>query len=344
MTFDSVMHEGRDWPRPVLSPSFLQRLRSLSKWRDECLLAERQGRWRWPYATLGTVLAFGAWTTLSTFLFGLMDGIAVRTGTTADLDVALSETTWIAAGNPYSFAVMVLIGATFGLPILLLALLHGRAWSYAFTFSVPFRRAEFLKGAGAVLIVYSGFQLLDFALDPRSYSLAILPPHYLLWLAVAMAVLLFQTLGEELFFRGYLMRVWGAVLPIRGLVSTLVLLLFTSLHTGNADMSADLATSMVWFVISEALFYWVLFRTRSIAATWGMHWANNLFATLVATVPGYAPDLALVVYTDPAAFAEPSQLAAEPFWTLLLQAAPSALLLLLFLWRRSPFHLTQSEA
>jgi membrane protease YdiL (CAAX protease family) len=344
MTFDSVVQERRYGLPSAVATTVLRHLRSAFRWqRDDVLFTERQNRWRWPYALLGTVLAFGACFALTDLLIGLLDLIALWTDTTADLDVALSDTTWISIRNPYSFAAMVMLGATLALPVLLLALLHKRAWSFSFTYAVPFHWTEFLKGAGAVLVVYAGLQLVDFALDPHSYSLAVLPPHYLLWLAAAMAVLLVQTLGEELFFRGYLMRVWGAVLPVRALTVTPILLLFTMLHIGNADIGNNLDV-IVLFAVGEWLYYWVLFRTRSVAVSWGMHWANNLFATLVATVPGYAPDLALVIYMDPITSTSESHLATGSVFTVLLEAVSIALLLLLFLWRRSPFYLRQPEA
>jgi hypothetical protein len=69
----------------------------------------------------------------------------------------------------------------------------------------------------------------------------------------------------------------------------------------------------------------------------GMHWMNNAWAMLVATVPGQPTAMALVVYTDPVYAAGGSRLFDPAVY--LTAAAQLVALLALLLWPRSPFYL-----
>lgn len=94
---------------------------------------------------------------------------------------------------------------------------------------------------------------------------------------------------------------------------------------------------MIYFVVGEVIAFAVFFRTQNLAASAGLHWMNNVLALLMPTVPGQPTILGLVIYTDPVYVAGGSRLF-DPL-THAAGIVGVALLLTMFFWRRSPFHL-----
>jgi membrane protease YdiL (CAAX protease family) len=151
-------------------------------------------------------------------------------------------------------------------------------------------------------------------------------------------VILVQSAAEEIFFRGFLFRVWGAVIPYPLIVCGLLMALFIAIHIPNPDMQRDLAMGLVVFMGGEAVAYAALLRTKTLAASMGLHWANNIFAIFfLATVPLADSSAAVLVYTDPV-YAAGGSRALDPITHLTNIAAVAVLVALLF-WRRSPLYL-----
>jgi hypothetical protein len=152
-----------------------------------------------------------------------------------------------------------------------------------------------------------------------------------------------QSLGEEVLFKGYLLRVLGAVLPFRWLVVLPLVVAFTALHIGNTDLKRDPVFSLFYFALGEVIAFAIFLRTQNLAASAGMHWMNNVWSSLlVASAPDQSTTLALVVKTDPtladgqSGLLDPAAHAGE--------IAQLALLLALLFWRRSPFYLPETPA
>ena len=146
-----------------------------------------------------------------------------------------------------------------------------------------------------------------------------------------------QSLGEEVMFRGYLLRAWGAVLPFRLPVTAAVITLFVAGHLWNDDLRRDLLLNVIFFVAGEIIAYAVLFRTQNLAASAGLHWMNNVLALLAPTVPGQPTVLGLAIYTDPVYAAGGSRLF-DPL-THTAGIVGVTLLLTMLFWHRSPFYL-----
>ena len=84
--------------------------------RDPVLAAERQGRWRWPFAVLGTGLAI---TLLIVFIVG-GGSIAEWRGLSFDMEPK--------PGQAGGFVALVVYGFALMLAVIALAPLHGRRW------------------------------------------------------------------------------------------------------------------------------------------------------------------------------------------------------------------------
>jgi membrane protease YdiL (CAAX protease family) len=75
-------------------------------------------------------------------------------------------------------------------------------------------------------------------------------------------VIFVQTLAEEILFRGYLLRIWGAVVPFRLFTTSALMAAFISLHFPNADFKVDFWFNLIGFVLTQAVWCNVWFRAR----------------------------------------------------------------------------------
>lgn len=311
------------------------RLQRLSFERDPVLLQGREGRWRWPWAINGLLL--------TALLFVLLSlGVIVFE------DVAVRQN-WVRGGFPQNVFPLdpaqpityldVLIAALPFLiaPLITLPLAHGVSWRRAFSYGVGFQWGQFLRAALALLLLALLALALGYALEPQQYQFPARPAGHVLWIALALAVIFVQSLGEEVMFRGYLLRAWGAVLPFRLPVTAAVIALFVTGHLWNEDLQRDLSLNVIYFVVGEVIAYAVLFRTQNLAASAGLHWMNNVLALLAPTVPGQPTVLGLAIYTDPVYLAGGSRLL-DPL-THAAGIVGVTLLLTMLFWRRSPFYL-----
>lgn len=306
--------------------------------RDPVLLAERRGRWSWPWALGGTLLGMVLVLLLIQQGDALQLWLAIRTATRTLYLAAQEANVILLPGNPYTFLTLGLFGLSLMASAMVLMAFHGRSLRDVWRLHGGGGTRLFLKAAGAFLLI----ALVGYAIEawrmPSSFRLrSDFGAIYWLSLAAGIVVIALQTLGEEMIFRGYLLRVLGAVLPLRLVVVGLLVLGFTLLHTLNSDFRTDFAFNFIWFVATEVLYYWLLFRTGSITATWGLHFANNVVSMmLVVTVPGSVPDMGLVVYTDPVLAAGGSRLAAPTAYLEMIVGL--ALIVGLLAWQRSPFY------
>jgi membrane protease YdiL (CAAX protease family) len=306
-----------------------RRLRLLVGSRDALLLLGRQGRWRWPWALLSTVLAVVG------ILLLQLAAIGVHWMFTRELpgDLVLDPKV------PSSFLVMLLSFLPFMLvPYLLTRYLHKASWRQLIASSRRFEWRLYVRAAAAGFVVTAVVLAIDYAVDPSAYRLLHHGTALLPWLVVGLAVIFVQTLAEEILFRGYLLRMWGAVLPYRVLTTSLVMGLFISGHFSNADFKTDFWFNAMNFALVQIVWSFVWFRTQSVAATAGLHWANNVTCFfIVATVPGQATNMAIASNSDAVLLAGGSHLLHPYAWFLSLLGL--GLTLLLLVWRSSPFYL-----
>jgi membrane protease YdiL (CAAX protease family) len=316
------------------------RIRRLTVERDPVLLRGREGRWRWPWAVIGLILA--------AFLFVLFSLAAVG------FEALAVRQSWITGGfpqnvfpidpaQPVTYVDLLLSSLPFLLaPLIVLPIVHGVSWRRAFSYGVGFRWRQFCNAALALLTLMTLATALGYLLEPQQYQFPARSPVLALWIALALGVVFVQSLGEEVLFRGYLVRVWGAVLPFRLPVTASVIALFVSGHLWNEDLQKDLVLNVIYFVVVELVSYALLFRTQNLAASAGLHWMNNVLALLAPTVPGQPTVLALAIYTDPVYAVGGSRLF-DPL-THAGGIVGVMLLLVMLLWHRSPLYLAKAPA
>jgi membrane protease YdiL (CAAX protease family) len=303
-------------------------------WRmqDPELMSLRTGRWRWPWALLGTaIIGAGA---VAIMMAGDNLGLA---------ESEAPENEILIAGRPLTFLSMLVFAAALILPAAFaVRVIHGTSVRALLGPDGAFAWRLFAKAAAAsTLLAIVGLSIEGWR-APEQFALQPHPSSHVLWLLLGAAVIVPQAFAEDFVFKGYLLRAWGAVLPIRTLITVLIAAMFTSLHAVNDDLKADLYFGMIVFFATELVAIAVYLRTWSLAATTGLHWANNLFAlVLVARPPGYSSTFPPLVYTDAVLAAGGSRLL-DP-WAYAEAIAGIALLWGLLTWRLSPFHLPKAD-
>jgi membrane protease YdiL (CAAX protease family) len=298
----------------------------------------RERRWRWPWAALGLAATGLAFLFLSLAAIFLED-LAVRQGWLAG---ALPRDAFpLDPARPLSAVDSVLVSLPFLLaPLFALWAVHGVSWRRAFAWSGSFDWRQFWRAAAAYLVLGALGVAFGYLLEPQQHQFPPRGASFLAWIALALAVVFVQTLGEDALFKGYLVRVCGAVLPLRVPVVAAVIGCFVAGHLWNEDFGRDFAVNLIYFTVAEILSFAMLFRTQNLAASAGMHWMNNVLATLAPTLPGQPVYLALVIYTDPVYAAGGGRLL-DPL-THAVGILGLGLLLVLLLWRRSPFYLPKA--
>ena len=195
----------------------------------------------------------------------------------------------------------VLDFALFALPaaalLLAVRILHGLGPAALIGTRTP--RPAFLAAAVAVALALAVHEPLllwmDFADGPRLQP--ILP--WLFWLVPGLAAILVQTGTEELIYRGYLQQQLGAV-SARPLVwMVLPSVWFGIGHLWNGDSPAEGVLWAIWATFVGLACADLTARTGTIAAAVGLHFSNNVFATVLIDTQG-APSSGLALMLFPA--------------------------------------------
>ena len=299
---------------------------------DRFLMSCRIGRWRWPWAIAGTAL------TLAMILAISLASEPIETRLAALYDRE-SPGTDLIPGRLDTFASFLLFAISVSLaPALVAIAIHGVDPRRLLGPRGHFDWRQLGKAALAMLTVMSLGAAIGLVREPQNYAWMSRGFSHLPWLVFATVLILYQSFAEEYLFKGYLVRVWGAVVPIRTVIVLAVAALSTSAHAINDDVAQDLVFNLIFFFIGELLTLFIFLRTESLAAVTGLHWINNVWAMcLVPTQPGQSSALAIAVYNDPILSAGRSRLT-DPTAYLELGSG-LVLLLVLLIWRRSPFYL-----
>lgn len=297
------------------------------------LLSFRTNRWRWPWAVLTTILAFGL------ALSSMLAASLLLPQPPPDAP----DTVLMRVGEP-NYYILIFVGwsllAASGL--IALRLIKGDAAGSVLTSADRFHGGDLVKAGLAILLTFSAASLLTYLVAPNDFSASPWSAMFWRWLLIGLAVIFVQSSAEEIFFRGALLRTWGAVLPYTFAAPALIMCCFIALHVPNADVQRDLYVGLSVFVLGEVLAYYALLRTKSLAAPMGLHFANNAFQFfLVRTRPPDDVDTAIFVYTDPVYAAHGSRLL-DPM-TYVMAAAGAILIVLLLFWSKSPLYLPRRD-
>jgi len=306
--------------------------------RSPVLLAWRQGRWGLGWTSLATAASIVLFVLLSVGVWIAARDLTVGDASAEQFAAATAEKAGPLVGNPYSLLTFLSLGLVGLAVVWAAAWIQGRSLFDFITLGGRFSWRRFWRMAGAfaalqavAILAALSFLAEDASVRPGAFADPV-------FLAACVAVIALQSFGEELFFRGFLFHAWGAVWPRPIPVAIATSAFFAVIHAGNPDVALDPIPGLLSIFLFALFAQWLVARTGSLDAAWGLHFANNLVAFLVIQAkPGYDSDTAAIVYTD-AVLARGGSYAGDPLY-LFAMIGSFVVLAWLATDRRSPFWL-----
>lgn len=305
--------------------------------RSRFFLSQRLRRWRWPWFLLALFAAGLGLVFLSLVLIVALELLAeFGPAWMRDFDFIELETF---TKPPHVALELLLVGIPFWGAAIIGTLVQGRSIG---SLLAPLHRFRWGL-VGKVLILEVVLQVaLNFlpiplvgAEDPVVNFTGLRLAHAL-WLLPMIVIIFIQTSGEDVFFKGYLLRQLGAMTVICWIAPLLVVSVFVLGHVGNADLEQNAWLFLPMFLLSEAVIITLLIRTQGMEIPLVLHWFNNFTLMFIYGEAGtQSNDLTLWVRerSEDEAIALAGDVESVIAYVIYLGA-----LLLFLLWPRSPFY------
>lgn len=179
--------------------------------------------------------------------------------------------------------------ATFALPLVAVPwtvrrVLRRPGWTVA-TGTRPGPVRHFALGAAISLTAALAVDLLLTPIAPL-HRVALDPRIWLPLAGVAAIGFLIQTGFEELLFRGYLAQAVTSRTTRSWLIIGLPALAFAAPHWGNLPTYGNNPAQLAPYLLMGATYGWAAWHSGSLWLPFGLHWANNAYATLLITTTG----------------------------------------------------------
>lgn len=247
----------------------------------------RNGWWRW---LLTILITLGVMILANVPLFTFLGMEAERLGINADQFDLGSPPRGLDRNRFFALFLAPFVAGFFAL-WLCIRLLHAKPFLSAVTGRPRFdwRRAAIafvvwfvLLGAGSFAFLPAGSLTLQF--DPSAF-----------WplLLIAFALIPIQGAFEEILFRGYFMQGLSLLAKNKLVPLIVVTVLFTLVHAGNPEFSADQLRIGLSYLTVAALFGLIAVLDDGLEAPCGVHAANNIFGAVVLR-----PDASGTFFTD----------------------------------------------
>lgn len=306
--------------------------------------SQRRGRWRWPWLLLGILL-------------GALAAIITGIGFFWSFKILgeLMEYSWVKdflldyegfGTSPSTVSLNLLwVGLVCWVAAIVGTLVQGRTIRSLVAPVHVFRWGLVGKTFFLVLSLYILLQAIPIPgvshLEPK-LEFTGLGLEHVFWLVPLFLCIFLQTSGEDVFFKGYLLRQVGAVTGIFWLAPVVVIAAFTIIHIGNDDFTENLWILIPSFAVTELLAIYLLMRSGGMEIPFALHGVNNVWVLLlVAEKETQSNELSLWVYER---IEDEAINRANDLISLVYTLIFAGLLLLAFCWRRSPFYLpTMSE-
>jgi membrane protease YdiL (CAAX protease family) len=135
---------------------------------------------------------------------------------------------------------------------------------------------------GCILLVATSVQYAISSRASLRFQFDLLP--FLVTGLVLLLLLPFQVAWEECMFRGYLMQGFAALFRYRWIALALTSLLFGLMHFSNPEIQRfGFWTIMPQYILMGLILGYVAIKDDGIELSLGLHFANNLLASLLVT-------------------------------------------------------------
>jgi membrane protease YdiL (CAAX protease family) len=176
------------------------------------------------------------------------------------------------------------------------------------TLITPHRKIDWKRiGFGFIIyfIILGLTSIIDYLLNPGDYSFNdVRVSDFLILFALVLVFTPIQTTCEELFFRGYLLQLFGKWIRIPILLSLIVGSIFGALHFTNPEMGYSPLLVGADYLLTGFIWCYITAKTNSTELSIGAHAANNMllgwFITMDDSAFGDIPSLFVVTNINPA--------------------------------------------
>jgi membrane protease YdiL (CAAX protease family) len=233
----------------------------------------REGRATLPRYASGLAVILLAWITGTLVVQGLL--------------TAVGRGTPIAPTSPAGQLATVLATFTLAMvavPWAVRTVLRRPGWTVA-TGTQPGPVRHFALGVAISLTAALAVDLLLTPIAPL-HRVDLDPGIWLPLAGVAAVGFLIQTGFEELLFRGYLAQAVASRTTRTVLIIGLPALAFALPHWGNLATYSNNPAQLAPYLLMGATYGWAAWYSGSLWLPFGLHWANNTYATLLITTTG----------------------------------------------------------
>ena len=300
-----------EWPhrmRPTGAPTDVQ-----PTYLDATSLG-RDSAWR---SVIGAVAVFAVWELSGMAGAAGADALASRLRLPAPYDVMLRL-------SGAFLASVGLVGALW----LVQRALHGRTLRSLVTFGPRASWKRMLTGAGVWAAILALTEAIGALADPSAYRLTIQPGPLAVSLLTVVPLIALQAVGEELYFRGYLMQALARWTRARWLLVPAGALLFALPHLANPEVTAGGWLAVVPYMAMGGFLTAVALHDGRLELVIGLHVANNVTAAVIvgsngSVLAGTAP-LVTTSASSPAITLAVLAVQAAAFWVVLLRPGRAA--------------------
>lgn len=251
--------------------------------------------WRYLLVTITIVITTLVTQTILLFIASLFEG---------DFDVMQYSPITLLWVSMLPFAAL-LISLVFGI-----RLVHKQSVRSIFTQKSFFSKNLLFKSfvlwfllSGISDVVLSIFQ-------PENYAFTFNINTFVPYMLIAVFLVLIQITAEEVLFRHYFLHGFLRLFRISWIAIFAQAILFGILHGANPEVTAyGLLTTMPFYIGMGLIFGWFSYRSKGLEIALGLHYANNLYATLMVTfeesaipspalftINNYQPELSLLIF------------------------------------------------
>ena len=305
--------------------------------KSHYFLFQRLGRWKWPWLILA-ILSVVPVAVLASYLFDfLLDVFSKFTDT--PWSKLLMETDQ-ATDPPLVLLELLCVGLLCWPIAIVGSLIQGRAVKTLVAPIKSFRWGLVGKTISLAMLIQLLFFLIPIPglneFEPI-FKFNGFRIEHAYWLLPMIVCILLQTTGEDVFFKGFLLRQFGAVVPVFWFAPVLVTACFVSIHIGNPDFMENIGVILVYFVITELITIFFLMRSGGMEIPLVLHFLNNFILFMVFSEEGtQANELTLWVYEKcENDFINRVRICVSLGQELILFAS----LYLMFFWHRSPYYI-----
>ena len=177
----------------------------------------------------------------------------------------------------------IFVGAMFALWFVI-KFIHQKKFISIITSAPKIRWKRFAISAGTWMVLCLISQFVSMCIYPENFKIVFNLQPFLLTLLIAILLLPIQTWWEEFFFRGYLFQGIGIITKSPIIPILITGTIFGLMHMANPEVQKYGIAAMLPSYILPGLFLGIMVTLdEGMESAMGMHFANNLFGTVVVT-------------------------------------------------------------